>query len=377
MTVLDADVAIVGGGPAGAALATGLAMLPGPRLRVLVVDRGAPGRDRGTGRPGLGETLPGAAARLLRDLGAWDGFVAQGHPPCHARLSRWGGPQLIVQDAVRDLDGAGWSLDRTAFDDLMLSGARARGVVVLAGRASVVGHDEGAWRLRVGTGGATSRQEVRARLIVDASGRGSRLLAPVGRHRTVVDRLVCVWTLLPGRHTAQGTSYVESAADGWWFTAPLPGGRRLLAFHTDPEVVDVRALSRTLGQRAAASAELSEQLGDSRLDEGTSPRVCAAGASRMPDIAGRDWLVVGDAAMAFDPLSSQGLFHALYTGLTSAEAVARALTSEAGVSAEAGPSLEPVWSAYRETARHIYGSELRWADRPFWRARHERMSLAG
>jgi flavin-dependent dehydrogenase len=343
---------------------------------VLVVTRGAPDRVRGIGRPGLGETLPGAAARLLRELGAWDGFVAQGHPPCHARLSRWGGPELLVQDALRDLDGAGWSLDRTAFDELLLSGARSRGAVVLDGRAGVVGHGEGAWRLRVGTGGAVSRQEVRARFLVDASGRGSRLLAPLGRHRTVVDRLVCVWTLLPVRHTAQGTSYVESAADGWWFTAPVPGRRRLLAFHTDPEVIDVRAVSATLGQRAAVSAGLSEQLADSRLDQGTSPRVCAAGASRMPTVAGADWLAVGDAAMAFDPLSSQGLFHALYTGLTSAEAEARAVDPEAGASAEAVPSLEAVWSAYRETARHIYGSELRWADRPFWRNRHQRMAVA-
>jgi flavin-dependent dehydrogenase len=96
----------------------------------------------------------------------------------------------------------------------------------------------------------------------------------------------------------------------------------------------------------------------------------------MPTVAGADWLAVGDAAMAFDPLSSQGLFHALYTGLTSAEAVARAVDPEAGASAEAVPSLEAVWSAYRETARHIYGSELRWADRPFWRNRHQRMAVA-
>ncbi|GAA2152429.1 flavin-dependent dehydrogenase [Humibacillus xanthopallidus] len=380
MTVLEVDVVVVGGGPAGASLATSLATRMATRSgathRVLVIDRGTPGRERGPSRPGLGETLPGAAARLLRELGVWDGFVAQGHPPCHARLSRWGSPELLVQDALRDLDGAGWSIDRTAFDDLLLAGARSRGAVVRSGRARVVGHDEGAWRLHIGTRGATSREEVRARFLVDATGRGSRLLGPVGQRRTVVDRLVCVWTLLPLRHTAQGTSYVESAADGWWFTAPVPGDGRLLAFHTDPEVVDVAALRGALGQRAAASVGMSEQLRDSRLDEGTTARVCASGASRMGTVAGPDWLAIGDAAMSFDPLSSQGLFHALYTGLTSADAVGRALVGDAGAIAVTAHSVEPVWSAYRETARHIYASELRWADQPFWRARHQRMSVA-
>jgi flavin-dependent dehydrogenase len=376
MTVLEVDVVVVGGGPAGAALASRLADGPASTPRVLVIDRAAQRPERGAGRQGLGETLPGAAARLLRELGVWDGFVAQRHPACHARLSRWGGPELLVQDSLRDLDGAGWSLDRVAFDDLLLSAARSVGAVVLAGRAAVVGHDESGWLLRIGHAGGSSRQGVRARVLVDASGRGSRLLHVTGQRRRVVDRLVCVWTHLPVRHRAQGTSYVESTPDGWWFTAPVPGGRRVLAFHTDPEVVDVTALRSTLTQRAASSAGMSEQLRDSRLDAGTRPRVCAAGSSRIATVAGPDWLAIGDAAMAFDPLSSQGLFHALYTGLTSAAAVGRAIIGDTAAMAELNRSVEPVWSAYRGTARHIYGSELRWADRPFWTTRHHRLADA-
>jgi flavin-dependent dehydrogenase len=365
VSVLDADAVVVGGGPAGAALATTLA----PTHRVVLVDRGSQRRE------GLGETLPGAAARLLRELGVWDAFVAQGHPACHARLSRWGGPQLLAQDALRDLDGPGWSLDRAAFDGLLRTAARGRGTTVLPGRASVLGHDQGGWRLGIADGGRPHEHEVRARVLVDASGRGSTLLRLVGPQRTVADRLVCAWTHLPLRHPAQGTSYVESAADGWWFTAPVPGGRRVVAFHTDPALVDVTDLRNTLSDRAAGSGSLAVQLRDSHLEGGTTVQVCAAGSSRLGTVAGADWLAVGDAAMAFDPLSSQGLFHALYTGLTSAARVSRRLAGDLAAMAEVQRSVEPVWSAYRDTARHVYGSERRWAESPFWQARQHRLAL--
>ena len=96
-----------------------------PRWRRAIGSCSSTGRRTDVPAQGLGETLPGAAARLLRELGVWDAFVAQGHPACHARLSRWGGPQLLAQDALRDLDGAGWSLDRAAFDGLLRRRPRA------------------------------------------------------------------------------------------------------------------------------------------------------------------------------------------------------------------------------------------------------------
>lgn len=40
-----------------------------------------------------------------------------------------------------------------------------------------------------------------------------------------------------------------------------------------------------------------------------------------PVYRGDTWLATGDAALCFDPISSQGLFNSIYTGLTAAEAV--------------------------------------------------------
>jgi flavin-dependent dehydrogenase len=102
--------------------------------------------------------------------------------------------------------------------------------------------------------------------------------------------------------------------------------------------------------------------------------VHGAGASRLASVAGPDWLAVGDAAMAFDPLSSQGLFQALDTAVTSAAAIERALDDDTLAMTELARSVEPVWAAYLGTARHHYDSERRWADLPFWRNRTHRLA---
>jgi len=100
-------------------------------------------------------------------------------------------------------------------------------------------------------------------------------------------------------------------------------------------------------------------------------RTDASGA-RLERFAGDGWLAVGDAALAFDPLSSQSLFDALYTGLRGAEAIAADLAGEGGAP-EARTAyaerLESVRAAYRRHLHLYYRAETRWRDRPFWARR--------
>ena len=52
----------------------------------------------------------------------------------------------------------------------------------------------------------------------------------------------------------------------------------------------------------------------------------AAHSARLQPLAGPAWFAAGDAACSFDPLSSQGLLNALYSGLAAAEAADRHLS---------------------------------------------------
>jgi flavin-dependent dehydrogenase len=84
---------------------------------------------------------------------------------------------------------------------------------------------------------------------------------------------------------------------------------------------------------------------------------------------GDDWLAVGDAAGAYDPLTSQGIYKALAGGLQAGDAIARRLAGETGDFSAYGESLSRSWQEYRRLRSYLYALEGRWPDQPFWQAR--------
>jgi flavin-dependent dehydrogenase len=74
---------------------------------------------------------------------------------------------------------------------------------------------------------------------------------------------------------------------------------------------------------------------------------CTAHSCWTAPSAGPGWLAVGDAALACDPLSSQGLFNALYSGLMAARALRSALAGDTDALADYDRTIARVVDAYR------------------------------
>lgn len=359
--MIETDVVVAGAGPAGAAFALNLA----PARKVLLLEY----RDAAAVR--IGESLAPAARRLLTDMRLWDAFLAEGHAPCYGTRSVWGAVEPSESDALRDLDGPGWHLDRVRFDAWLRQVAVARGAALLMPARPVgIARDGAGWLIDIEIDGRTV--PVRTRLLIDASGRSSVIGRWLGARRVVADRLVCGWIYgrdSPGRQS--GVTHIESEPDGWWYTAPLPGNRRVVAFHTDADLpaAAVAADAGALPDRIAGRSFLAGCLADSGFTPGSATGFCAAHGSALDAAGGDGWAAIGDAAISFDPLSSQGIFNGLYTGMAAAEAADRYLGGDPRDLQGYLASLASIRDVYRRHLHAWYALERRWADRPFWRRR--------
>ena len=92
----------------------------------------------------------------------------------------------------------------------------------------------------------------------------------------------------------------------------------------------------------------------------TIPFLVAANSSRLDCVCGHGWLAVGDAAIAFDPLSSQGLLQALASGIRAGETTIRLLAGEAAALGEYGSGAQRVFAEYARQHCVYYGRERRW-----------------
>ncbi|HEX7773912.1 MAG TPA: monooxygenase, partial [Pyrinomonadaceae bacterium] len=70
-----------------------------------------------------------------------------------------------------------------------------------------------------------------------------------------------------------------------------------------------------------------------------------------------------------DPLSSQGLFNALFTGLAAAEAVDSHLRGNQLSLTQYHHITRAIFEAYQQKLTATYAAEKRWPDAPFWQRR--------
>jgi flavin-dependent dehydrogenase len=355
------DVAVLGGGTAGAAAALLLARA-GRAVTIFERRARAPSFR-------IGEGLPPTAKPLLARLGLLEPLRAGPHAPAYANRSAWGSGEVSDHDFIRTPHGHGYHLDRVAFDAMLLSlalraGARVERPARLAGRPRREG---GAWRVPIE--GESSAREVAARFVIDATGRSAAFARAVGVRRQSFDRLVAFSAVVPAAGAADHATLAESAPQGWWYTAGLPGRRRVVALLTDADTPAARSARTAEGFHSLLSATKHVHAAAERAPIGDRPAATGANSARLAVPYGEGWLAAGDAALAFDPLSSQGILTALYCAEKGAAAAYHALAGRADALPRYGALLDSIFAGYLHGHRLAYAAERRWTDEPFWRRR--------
>jgi flavin-dependent dehydrogenase len=317
------DAAVAGGGPAGAAAAMTLARR-GARVALCDLRNVST-----TGRTVVGESLVPSAKILLAELGVWDRFVADGHMPCYGNLSAWGSDEIAESDFIRSPFGHGWHLDRAKFDAML------RDAAVEAGAERVDALPDARWT-------------------IDATGRASAIARAHGVKRVHEDALLAFFaTYRSATNTDEDSrTLVESAPDGWFHTALLPNRERVVTYFTDEkrpfDVTPTKHIRRILEEH--------------RYEQSSEVRATDARTSRLEQLHGDGWIATGDAAISFDPLSSQGIVAALYSGVKAANAVL------SGGLSEYESAIRTLWNAFLINRKSWYSVETRWRT-PFWERR--------
>lgn len=351
------DILIAGGGPAGCATAISLSDFA-PRLRVALID--APGNDAAR----IGEIVPPQINPILEHLGLSRAFAADEHVRSYCTLSAWGGSALLSNEFLFHTQQVGWRLDRTRFDAMMLRAARER-VEHIEGKVSKLERTDDSWIVRLDTGAIHS-----ARAVVDATGRAAVLARLLGARPQRYDRLVSCFAFCEAASAGPAELTIETVRDGWWYTAAMPNGRRVIALMSDADLMRRLDLGRGDGFLRALCATQHIRALVAGAPLLAAPGFEGAGSQTVAMNAAHTMICVGDAASSFDPVSGQGIVKALRSSVFSSYAIADWLErGERDGMRRYARFVASEFSAYRRTLRDYYAQERRWPESPFWRRR--------
>jgi flavin-dependent dehydrogenase len=278
-----AEYLVAGAGPAGTTVAR---LLARQGQSVLVVDPGSRPLKRL-------ELLAPASLGTIAALGLSalleDPAIAR---PCLGIRRQWDKAEAEYEDFLRHPHRTGYVVDRAEFDLRLRAAAAAAGVEFCQARVS--GVEAGGIRVQAGERGAAILTFSRA--VIDATGRAAMIARRNGARVMLRDRMVAELieqaAIEPGENTP-GWLDVAKHGSSWSYRIHGPAGQ-----------VQTWRIRRS-AMRPVANALL-------RVD---------ASASLLSAAAGEGWIAVGDAACAFDPIASQGLFNALSSALVATGAL--------------------------------------------------------
>jgi flavin-dependent dehydrogenase len=345
------DLAIAGAGPAGSVLAL---LAARAHYRVLLMEKSR------FDRPRLGETAPPELRPVLTRVGLEHLLQA---PICRDSaevLSVWGSDEPVARSHIFSPYGSAFHVDRRAFDEALAIAACNAGVDLrLCCSARFIAQPSSGYVVQLSTG-----ERVRSRMAILATGRvGGGIGLPYLR-RYLDNNIAVAARFSSCRPQLDGRTVIEAVPGGWFYFAALPDNEFIAVFITSAALIPakrrarlqwwLKALARTTVVRIA--------LNGCRLPE--TLFVADARASFARSGGGDCWIAVGDARIAPDPLSGQGIIWAIDDAYWAMERLAsrewRVLSQQMQATTERDVG------AYLLDRSHVYSREQRFKDDPYW-----------
>lgn len=309
------DALVVGAGPAGSALAAGLAR---DGARVMLVERSRHPRPKACAEyasPRILEEL----SRVGLALEEWSSdAVALGGMEIHA-----GDHAVRIGYADRHGTRNAWGIDRRSFDARLASHAASSGAE-LRERSALVGLRDGTGRI----GGArvrqleTGREEiVEAPWVIGADGARSTVARLLGVERAVrYPRRLGLVAHYEGMDDLRNHGEMHVGHRLYVGLAPTPGGELNVGMAL-PLSDGARPAAQRFADAIASLPNVQHRLaGSARISpiRGATPI-----GHRVARVAGPGWLLIGDAAGFVDPFTGEGIHRALRSARAARAALLR------------------------------------------------------
>jgi flavin-dependent dehydrogenase len=363
--VKNNDITIAGAGPAGS---TAGYLLAGLGFRVLLLEKARFPRYR------IGESLTPSILPVLdfvklRQAVENGGFLRMaGHTVC------WGSPEPRTGYYSADKSRMGFQVWRESFDTLLLENARRqKGLEVKLG----VGINEVSIDRRGVTVHAARQEPNRTRFFVDATGHTGVLARQDFRQRDPDFRTLAVTGYWRDAAAPAGDDFgntlLEAYENGVAWSVPLQNGMRNITVLVDWS--QGRRI-RELGLRNFYMSEMNRLPYVSKFLAAAclpaAPRVSDATLYTARQFAGERFMLLGDAGLFIDPLSSEGVQTAMASAITGAAVINTILSRPADAASALNFYRDAQNNAYlthyRQSAEY-YDQERRWPDSIFWRKR--------
>jgi flavin-dependent dehydrogenase len=359
------DVVIAGAGPAGS---TASYLLAGLGFRVLLLEKSEFPRYR------IGESLTPSILSILdflklrQTVERGEFLRMPGHTVC------WGSPEPRTGYYSTDKSRMGFQVWRETFDSLLLEHARGqKGAEVRLGTgANAVTIDR-----RGVTVQAAHQAPVKTRFFVDATGHAGVLARRDLRQRDPDFRTLAVtgyWRGATGPAGGDfGNTLLEAYENGVVWSVPLHNGLRNVTLLVDWS--EGRHI-RELGRGNFYLSEIKKLSYVSKFVSTASllatPQVSDATLYTARRFAGERYLLLGDAGLFIDPLSSEGVQTAMASAITGAVVINTILNRPAAVASALTfyrDAQNNAYSTHYRQSAEYYDQERRWPDSIFWRKR--------
>ncbi|WP_166225083.1 flavin-dependent monooxygenase QhpG [Pseudomonas atagonensis] len=338
-------ILILGAGPAGAAVALGLRRLGYPVTLVSEWRRFA--------------ALEGVSQRVLealRGTGLHQALADATLPS--QRQVNWN-----AQAHAQNIE---FLLDRPTFDSGLRESLRVAGVDVIERRVLSVHSSVDGHRIALDGG-----QILTADFLVEARGRQAPASGKGLRGPETIS-LLNRWQGEPG----VTASAVESLEDGWAWMARRDDGQCYWQWTVDVASAGLPGKAQLLDHCRARrhASDFAQAFFAGGQESELQLHARSSTAILAPQVCGENWIRVGDAAMAVDPLSGNGIFQSLSSALQ-APVVINTLLRKPERAALAQrfhqQRVEQLFLRFARIGRDFYADEQRWCEQPFWQARRQ------